>query len=382
MEATISRATDKTYLCWTVDVVLTPSSSSLLIFCSSSLLSSKNFSLSSVNVQINRFTWKTPTHSWCPNVRMCMVNLPDQSSSGAVISSVITSFSSFWTMLLLCAVSLKSFCLVWCSMVFAWICFSMYLLDRTAEERSVLASFYLLNSDITQKKMLKAMHLCILLYSLRLCSRSSFSLWLRSWLVFTCTTHMSDMLITVDSWTRNSQTLHYILVFISYDCKENAFEQEGNSSFLLNFQNYSKPDEVLSLTSSLVFLCSVSTSARRVFSSWKSWLTSALVLVRVASFTFRAVTCCCSSSTRFSKRVLKNVDGQTHGQSVLELFKGQHWGHPLKGFACGLSTIMWTGSPGGLLLMLLFSQDWEAVREIPVVPLQTVDLLDQDFLLM
>lgn len=58
VEAPISRGMAETHLCWTVDVVLTPSSSSLLIFCSSSLLSSKDFSLSSVNVQINRFTWK------------------------------------------------------------------------------------------------------------------------------------------------------------------------------------------------------------------------------------------------------------------------------------------------------------------------------------
>lgn len=117
------------------------------------------------------------------------------------MSSVITSFSSFWMMLLRCAVSLKSFCLLWCSMVFAWICFSMYLLDGTAEKRLVFASFYLLNYDIIQKKMLKVMHLCILLYSLRLCSRSSFNLWLRSWLVFTCTTHVSNILITLGSWT-------------------------------------------------------------------------------------------------------------------------------------------------------------------------------------
>lgn len=241
-----------------------------------------------------------------------VVDRADQSDSDVVMSSVITSFSSFWIMLLRCAVSLKSFCLVWCSTVFAWICFSMYLLDGTAEERSVFSSFYLLNYVIIQKKMLKVMHLCILLYSLRLCSRSSFSLWLRSWLVFTCTTHVSDILITLGSWTSKSHSL----LLQPGDCRENAFAQEGDSSFLWSFQNYWKPDELLSLTSSLVFLCSVSTSVRRVFSSWKSWLTSALVLVRVASFTFRVVTCCCSSSARFSKRVLKNVDGQTDGKSV------------------------------------------------------------------
>lgn len=65
MSATIWRVIHKSHLCWTVDVVLMLSSSSLLIFCSSSLLSSKNFSLSSANVQINRFTWKTQTHFWC-----------------------------------------------------------------------------------------------------------------------------------------------------------------------------------------------------------------------------------------------------------------------------------------------------------------------------
>lgn len=83
MEAAISRVIDKTYLCWTVDVVLAPSSSSLLIFCSSSLLSSKNFSLSSVNVQINRFTWKTPTHCWCRNLAIYLC-VPVRQQSGTV----------------------------------------------------------------------------------------------------------------------------------------------------------------------------------------------------------------------------------------------------------------------------------------------------------
>lgn len=42
----------------------------------------------------------------------------------------------------------------------------------------------------------------------------------------------------------------------------------------------------------------------------------------------------------------------------------------------------WAGSPGGLLLVVFFSQGRQAVRQVPVVPLQIVDLLDQDFLLM
>lgn len=53
-------------------------------------------------------------------------------------------------MLFLCAVSLKNFCLVWCSMVLAWSCFSMYLLDAVAEERSVPTSFYWLNYEMIQ----------------------------------------------------------------------------------------------------------------------------------------------------------------------------------------------------------------------------------------
>lgn len=49
---------------------------------------------------------------------------------------------------------------------------------------------------------------------------------------------------------------------------------------------------------------------------------------------------------------------------------------------CVFSKIKWAAPPGSSLLVLLFSQGWQGVRQVPVVPLQTGDLLDQDFLLM
>lgn len=241
------------------------------------------------------------------------VNLPDQPNSNAVLHHLFLQLLNDAAPLcrflkkLLLALMQHGLCL---DLLFH------VLTGRDSRGKFSLRSAHYIITIFTQEETLKGMHLCILLYSLRLCSRSSFSLWLRSWLVFTCTTHVSDILITPGSWTPNSQTLHHISYLWARAAKKRPLPQKETRLFFWSFPNYSKPEEMQSLTSSLVFLCSVSRSVRRAFSSWKRWLTSALLLVRVASFTFRLVTCCCSSSTCFSKRVLRNVDGQTDGESV------------------------------------------------------------------
>lgn len=51
-------------------------------------------------------------------------------------------------------------------------------------------------------------------------------------------------------------------------------------------------------------------------------------------------------------------------------------------YAVYLLSTEWASSPGGLLFMVFFSQGRQGVQQVPVVPLQIVDLLDQDFLLM